>query len=375
MTFVSYAQNFEDVLLWRVFRMVSKGFYIDVGAAHPDTNSVTRAFYDRGWRGINVEPVPELYGRLCAARPRDINLRQALGSHEEPGTVYVLAGKGPSTVDATLAELHRSDDDDVRAQDAPVTTLTAICREHAPETVHFLKIDVEGAEGAVLEGADFATCRPWIVVVEATAPGTTVATHAEWEHRLVDAGYRFLYFDGLNRFYAASERFDAVSPHFRSPVCAFDDFVRAADSEWARRISHAEMQAADLLERSLVADDALARAEHRAHDAEMRARRAEDRILPWEQRADTADARTKQTEIRLLQAEAMLQMAESRLAMQANEAQRQLATLRSAQEDAASLRASTSWRLTAPVRQASILARVVVNRGRVAANALKRAWL
>jgi hypothetical protein len=107
----------------------------------------------------------------------------------------------------------------------------------------------------------------------------------------------------------------------------------------------------------------------------MRARRAEDRILPWEQRADTADARTKQTEIRLIQAEAMLQMAESRLAMQANEAQRQLATLRSAQEDAASLRASTSWRLTAPVRQASILARVVVNRGRVAANALKRAWL
>ena len=55
-TFVSYAQNFEDVMLWRALRHVESGFYIDVGAAHPDDYSVTRAFYDRGWSGINVEP-------------------------------------------------------------------------------------------------------------------------------------------------------------------------------------------------------------------------------------------------------------------------------------------------------------------------------
>ena len=57
MTFVSYAQNFEDVMLWRALREVTHGFYIDVGAADPDSDSVTRAFYDRGWSGINVEPV------------------------------------------------------------------------------------------------------------------------------------------------------------------------------------------------------------------------------------------------------------------------------------------------------------------------------
>jgi hypothetical protein len=44
LTFVSYAQNFEDVLLWRALRQVRNGFYIDVGAAHPDIDSVTRAF-------------------------------------------------------------------------------------------------------------------------------------------------------------------------------------------------------------------------------------------------------------------------------------------------------------------------------------------
>ncbi|MFN9402212.1 MAG: FkbM family methyltransferase, partial [Dolichospermum sp.] len=34
-TFISYAQNFEDVLLNRLFKNKTRGFYIDVGALHP----------------------------------------------------------------------------------------------------------------------------------------------------------------------------------------------------------------------------------------------------------------------------------------------------------------------------------------------------
>ena len=49
MTFISYAQNFEDVIQWLVLREVENGFYIDVGACSPYDDSVTRAFYERGW--------------------------------------------------------------------------------------------------------------------------------------------------------------------------------------------------------------------------------------------------------------------------------------------------------------------------------------
>ena len=56
MRFVSYAQNFEDVMLWRALKHISNGFYIDVGAWSPDIDSVTRIFYEHGWRGVNVEP-------------------------------------------------------------------------------------------------------------------------------------------------------------------------------------------------------------------------------------------------------------------------------------------------------------------------------
>lgn len=83
MTFISYAQNFEDVLINRVFKHKAKGFYIDVGALHPTIDSVTKAFYDIGWSGINIEPIKEYYELVQEERPRDINLNIALSNIED----------------------------------------------------------------------------------------------------------------------------------------------------------------------------------------------------------------------------------------------------------------------------------------------------
>jgi hypothetical protein len=58
---VSYAQNREDILLRAFFDPKEVGFYVDVGAYDPDDDSVTRLFYDRGWRGINIEPQPNRF--------------------------------------------------------------------------------------------------------------------------------------------------------------------------------------------------------------------------------------------------------------------------------------------------------------------------
>jgi FkbM family methyltransferase len=76
---LTYAQNFEDVVLARAFEGRSTGFYIDIGASHPEHLSVTKHFYDRGWRGVNVEPIPRAYQRFVEARLRDVNLNVAVG--------------------------------------------------------------------------------------------------------------------------------------------------------------------------------------------------------------------------------------------------------------------------------------------------------
>src|SRR5262249_55301667 len=97
MPFVSYAQNFEDVMLWRALKHVDKGFYIDVGAAAPRDDSVTCAFSERGWRGINIEPNPYLFAELVNERPRDINLSVAVGDRAGTLQMSIIPGTGLST--------------------------------------------------------------------------------------------------------------------------------------------------------------------------------------------------------------------------------------------------------------------------------------
>ncbi|HTW27611.1 MAG TPA: FkbM family methyltransferase [Acetobacteraceae bacterium] len=248
MTFVSHAQNFEDVMLWRALRGVPRGFYIDVGAADPDVISVTRAFYERGWRGVNVEPVEAFFQRLQAARPEDVNLQTALAERSGERVLHLVGAErdaGLSTLDPDIARRHADAGWSLAVTTVPVTTLAELCRRHAPGDIHFLKIDVEGAEAAVLAGADFAAYRPWIVLVEAVWPNTLEESHAAWEPLLLGADYRFVWFDGLNRFYVAAERHAALAPAFRLPPNWSDGF-RLTDPATEARIAGLEAELARL---------------------------------------------------------------------------------------------------------------------------------
>ena len=227
MGIVSYAQNFEDVMLWRALGEYSLGFWIDVGASDPVVHSVTRAFAEQGWRGINIEPREEEFALLAAARTADINLNVAVSEAAGTMVFYACEDAGLSTLDAAVAARHRDDGREVTERRVETRTLAAICREYAPGEIHFLKIDVEGAERGVLLGADFVRFRPWIVLIEATAPLGREDRSGEWESILLAAKYRFAWFDGLNRFYIAAERWEALAVHFTLPPNVFDGFVMA----------------------------------------------------------------------------------------------------------------------------------------------------
>ena len=97
MKFISYSQNFEDVILNRIFRHKKDGFYVDVGACHPTYDSVTKHFYDRGWTGINIEPVPEMAQLFREDRPKDINLAVAIGNTSGEIELYVTPSRANST--------------------------------------------------------------------------------------------------------------------------------------------------------------------------------------------------------------------------------------------------------------------------------------
>lgn len=229
MTFISYAQNLEDVMLWRALKDYRSGFYIDVGACDPDADSVTKAFYERGWRGINIEPVPEAFEKLSDARPRDINLKLAADASSGSRTFYCIdGGNGLSTTVKEYAEKYDAENRIVKELNVETRTLAQICAAFVNQDVSFLKIDVEGGEKGVLAGADFKKFRPWIVLVESTEPNTTEPSHQEWEPILLDAGYTFVYFDGLNRYYVSNEKLELLGGAFSTPPNWFDHYETSA---------------------------------------------------------------------------------------------------------------------------------------------------
>lgn len=223
---ISYAQNAEDVLLWRALGHISRGFYVDIGAYDPDADSVSRMFYDAGWRGIHVEPVPEYCDRLRAARADETVIEAVVGNRPGLADLYVIRGTGLSTLFREIAERHASRGYDYSRIQVPVITLEALLASTQRSDIHWLKIDVEGAESEVIESWGQSAIVPWILVVESTRPSEREECYESWEPKILKRGYKFAFFDGLNRYYVSPEHLDLLSA-FTLPANIFDDYVLA----------------------------------------------------------------------------------------------------------------------------------------------------
>jgi FkbM family methyltransferase len=204
---ISYAQNFEDLVLAGLLKSVSTGFYADVGANHPELDSVTKIFYDKGWRGINIEPNDELFRLLVDQRPRDINVKAAASSQPGSLTLRIYEGlDGLSTISRETQAAHGASQPGRSFRDVhvPVVCLADLFSEHRPAgDIHFLKVDVEGLELEVLLGNDWARFRPWVLCLErnlSAARQEAISTY------LKALGYRAVFWDGINDFFVADER-------------------------------------------------------------------------------------------------------------------------------------------------------------------------
>ena len=385
MSFLSYAQNFEDAMLWRALGHIPNGTYVDVGAQHPRIDSVSRAFYEHGWRGIHVEPVPAFAELLRADRPDETVLQAALGEH--PGTLalHVFADTGLSTAVPHYAQRHQTERGyAVERIEVPVLTLASALASLDGKDVHWLKIDVEGFEEQVLRGWDSVRLRPWIMVVEATIPNSPETDFAGWDPILVDAGYRFVWFDGLNRFYIAAEH-PELAAAFDRPPNVFDAVELSGQASWGlcrHVIAEKDEQAAQL------AAQAAEQAAVRAREQQSETARAEARVAELERdgarlEADCASLRTQVEALNAAAAAASARIAQRDSELAAAQAElRQLPQLRGERDAALAktaelehvsyywwhtadtltrqlddIRGSRSWRLSLPLRLASLQAR------------------
>ncbi len=159
-------------------------------------------------------------------RKRDVNLHLLAGKSETEVPYYWIEGTGISTVRRDYADRHKASGFKITEMTLPVKTLKQVLAQYVgSKTIDFLKIDVEGAEEDVIDGMDWKTYRPRILVIEAVEPNSTKPAWQEWESKLLANNYGLAYFDGLNRYYIRSEELEALLPCFSTPLNIFDNFM------------------------------------------------------------------------------------------------------------------------------------------------------
>jgi FkbM family methyltransferase len=253
--FTSYSANFEDVILHRLFPERRDGFYVDIGAGHPRLENDLYAFYERGWRGINVEPNEGFFALLRQLRRDDQNLCMLLSdSAQDPLTYYEVAGSGLSTCDEAQARAHAAQGHELRARILPVGTLAGILADARPRHIDVLKVDVEGFEEKVLSGNDWERFRPSVVLVEATYPESAERRPTHIRGFMEQRGYRYVHFDGLNDFYL--ERSFPLPEGLTLPPNVFDRFVSHQIADLREEVVslHTSLSAAEDYNRSLLAE-------------------------------------------------------------------------------------------------------------------------
>jgi FkbM family methyltransferase len=162
-----YSQFKQDSWLEaNVFRGFKNGTFMDVGAHDGKTINNTLYFEQtHGWTGINIEPLKDIFARLVDNRPSCINLNCAVSSKN--GTAEFIMNRGYSEMLSGLKDHYDPRHHQRLNYELKITggssevvlvdtkRIDTICEQNAITRIHYMSIDVEGAEYDVIQSINF----------------------------------------------------------------------------------------------------------------------------------------------------------------------------------------------------------------------------
>ncbi len=168
---LSFSQTGEDCIINFAFNHIGiqKPSYIDIGAHHPFRLSNTALFYNRGSRGINIEPEVNLFNAFLKHRPKDINLN--IGIADKPNSLefYLMSDPGLNTFSKEEAlRMEKAGKGKIIKQmniavDTVINVIDKYCGGKCPQ---LMSIDVEGFDEAILKSIDFEKIAPVVICAE-----------------------------------------------------------------------------------------------------------------------------------------------------------------------------------------------------------------
>ena len=194
----SYSQLGEDLVIDQLLNYKDKGVYVDIGAHHPTRLSNTKRFYNRGWRGINVDPNPFLIKKFKEERKEDINLILGVGKKNGFLFFYEFFPSTLSTLSAKEAKKYINEGFKLVSQKkVPVKTLSFILEKYCKnKVINFLSVDTEGMDLEVLQSNNWKKYKPQVICVENHGNNKNILNFLK-EH-----GYQLKYNNGLNSIFS-----------------------------------------------------------------------------------------------------------------------------------------------------------------------------
>lgn len=164
---ISFSQSGEDMVLRHLLRDKPNGFFVDVGANNPIRFSNTFYFYLRGWKGINVDPIPGVMKNFNKLRPRDINIEKAVGKRGI-SKFFMFEESCYNTFDEKIAETIqiKKISNLISKIDIQKIPLIDLFKDHVFCSIDFLTIDAEGLDIEILETNDWEKFRPLYICIE-----------------------------------------------------------------------------------------------------------------------------------------------------------------------------------------------------------------
>ena len=147
-------------IIRRVFPGVTDGYFVDVGAGDGIDGSNTKALEDLGWTGVAIDPFPTNWeGRKCTL------FREVVSSRKGEVVEFRVAG-GAGGIDEHIGRWR----DQVETSPLVKLTTTTIGdileRADAPSFIHYVSLDIEGAEYEALKGFPFSKYKVGAFTIE-----------------------------------------------------------------------------------------------------------------------------------------------------------------------------------------------------------------
>jgi len=188
----------EDAIIARLLPG-DTGLYVDIGASHSSECSNTWRLYQKGWRGLLIEPLPDAWGELLLNRREDYLCPMAASNIGGFANLRLCRSVSTLRPDWNVGETET-----VPVRTATLKDILLMYPETDWSQTRLCSIDVEGHEKEVLEGIDWETFHPEMFILEyraydAVDYGEDIS--AAWKGILKGNGYKLHFTNKLNQIW------------------------------------------------------------------------------------------------------------------------------------------------------------------------------